>query len=578
MTRFILIDNSIVDSSGHHYQYAVHCLAAAKELGYKPILAINKNNNIAKVPWNVFGVYASTFWMYDKYEPVVMKLYHKLENINNKILNFVILGGFGYFLINKLLDKKKIYEFAKDTHELIKQIDLKDGDMIFLPTSGLVEMFGILECAKMNPSCKKASWHFLFRRSIHTGHPDRDTSHLKLELMRKVFQIFRKKSTFQAYFYTDSIQLTQQYEKLGVKFHTLPIPHTISKSELKKSSKIINVTYLGDARTEKGYHYLPHVVQDLWHDYVQSERVFFTIQSYFSLHPGEPKTIVAFHQLQNFPSDKVRLILNPLDQEEYQNLLIGSDIVLLPYDQVNYYARTSGILAESLGCGIPVIVPAGTWLSRQFIKEVYQYQRSLREKFLKKSHNKIELQYKKGLQKNSINDKLVLNRKKPTAYTLFEIDDQDSHVLVTLFFEENSMSSVTVDIIQMTSDDLVIASNSNLVEKSDLIYATVILPIKNHAKKMVIKFRNIGSEEVVLKVSVDTLYFSQSNVPLSSIGIIYDNPEEISQKLANIIDNYDHYLKTAKEFSVAYLEKQNAKSLIQKIANNTKTVVLEFDK
>jgi len=577
MTKFILVDNSIIDSSGHHYQYAVHCLIAARDLGYEPILAINKNNNMAKVPWKVFGVYSSTFWMYDKYEPVIMKLYHKLEKINSKILNFVILGGFGYFLIKKLLDKKKIAEFAKDTQELIKQIDLENGDIIFLPTSGLVEMFGILRCAKMNPSCKKASWHFLFRRSMHTGHPDKDTSNLKLELMRKVFQIFHKKSILQTHFYTDSIQLTQQYEKLGVRFDTLPIPHTISKSELKKSSSSINVTYLGDARTEKGYHHLPHIVQDLWHDYVLSEKISFTIQSYFNLAEGEPKTIVSFHELQNFPSDKVKLILNPLDQEEYQNLLIDSDVVLLPYDQVNYYARTSGILAESLGCGIPVIVPAGTWLSRQFIKEVYQYQRSLREKFLRKSHD-MKLRYEESAQQNSINDELVLNRKKSMVHTSFEIDDQDSHVLVTLFFEENSMSPVMIDIIQMTSDDLIIASNSNLVEKSDLTYATVISPIKNHVKKIMLKFRNTRSEKIVLKASVDTLHCSQKNVPLSSIGIIYDNPEEISQKLANIIDNYDHYLKTAKEFSLAYLEEQNAKSLVQKIANNTKTVVSEFDK
>ena len=102
MTKFILVDNSIIDSSGHHYQYAVHCLIAARDLGYEPILATNKNNNMAKVPWKVFGVYSSTFWMYDKYEPVIMKLYHKLEKINSKILNFVILGGFGYFLIKKL--------------------------------------------------------------------------------------------------------------------------------------------------------------------------------------------------------------------------------------------------------------------------------------------------------------------------------------------------------------------------------------------------------------------------------------------------------------------------------------------
>jgi glycosyltransferase involved in cell wall biosynthesis len=565
-----------MDASGHHYQYAVHCLTAAKDLGYEPILAINKNNNIAKAPWKIFGVYTSTFWEYDKYEPIIIRSYRKLETFNNQILNFILLNGFGHFLMKKLLDKKRITEFAKDTKELIKQINLAEGDVVFLPTSGLVEMFGILECEKLYPSCKKATWHFLFRRSIHTGVSKRDFPYLKLELMRKAFETFHKKTTLQPYFYTDSVQLTQQYEQLGVKFDTLPIPHTIAKSTSKNLSKTIKVAYLGDARDEKGYHHLPHVVQDLWHDYVNPEKITFTIQSYFSHHQIEPKTTVALSQLQTFDSDKVQLIRNPLDPGEYQNLLIGSDVVLLPYDKVNYRARTSGILVEALCCNIPVVVPAGTWLSRQFIKEVYQYQRSLGEKFLKKSYDEITLHYEKNLQTNSISDKLILDKKRPTAYAFLEMDDHPSHILVTLFFEDRDfVQSIIIDCIQMTSDDLPIVSNSNLVEKSDLPYATVILPIHSHTKKIKILLKNAGQESVLSKISVDALNFNQRLVPLSTIGIIYDISEEIFHKLANIVDNYDHYLQTAKEFSVTYIQKHNAKSLIQQIIKNTKTVVFE---
>ena len=53
--------------------------------------------------------------------------------------------------------------------------------------------------------------------------------------------------------------------------------------------------------------------------------------------------------------------------------------MLLPYEADNYYARSSGILVECLAAGIPVVVPSATWLSRQFIREVYRHQESLHQ-------------------------------------------------------------------------------------------------------------------------------------------------------------------------------------------------------
>ena len=66
-----------------------------------------------------------------------------------------------------------------------------------------------------------------------------------------------------------------------------------------------------------------------------------------------------------FPPSIVASHNEPLSTEAYKDLLLGSHITLLPYDQSEYSARRSGILAESLAAGIPVIVPADTWLSRQ---------------------------------------------------------------------------------------------------------------------------------------------------------------------------------------------------------------------
>jgi hypothetical protein len=52
--------------------------------------------------------------------------------------------------------------------------------------------------------------------------------------------------------------------------------------------------------------------------------------------------------------------------DRYRDLLLSSD-VSLPARSPRYHARSSGIL-WSLAAGIPVIVPAGSWLARQFLE------------------------------------------------------------------------------------------------------------------------------------------------------------------------------------------------------------------
>src|SRR5205085_6573913 len=105
----------------------------------------------------------------------------------------------------------------------------------------------------------------------------------------------------------------------------------------------LHIVYLGDARAEKGYQYLPWLVRDLWADYVETGQVRFVFQSYYPAPEGEPVVSAARSELQQYPSDKVRLITEPVSSEEYWRVLEEGDIVLLLYNRDNYAARSSGI-------------------------------------------------------------------------------------------------------------------------------------------------------------------------------------------------------------------------------------------
>src|SRR5512133_450876 len=63
MPQFILIDHSIQDTTGHHYEYAVRVLEAAEQAGYVAVLAANALfSAAATVPWQLFKLYRHGFW------------------------------------------------------------------------------------------------------------------------------------------------------------------------------------------------------------------------------------------------------------------------------------------------------------------------------------------------------------------------------------------------------------------------------------------------------------------------------------------------------------------------------------
>ena len=585
MAKFVLIDNSISDTAGHHYQYAAFCLKAAKEEGYEPILATNKKNKeTTNLPWKVYPVYTGTFWGHDEYNKFLISIYNRFEKSKFKIALSGLLRVFGPFLAKKLLDKNKIEEFSKNSQELFSQVVLSEGDIVFLPTSGLVEMFGISRCSIKNQSIRNAKWHFLFRRNLYNGSPEKYSfTYIKLRLLKLAFDNFLKHTKIHALFYTDSDQLTDQYDRMNsVKFQTLPIPHTLPKATSRQKKSKLQITYLGDARTEKGYQYLPYVIQDLWSDYIKTGKVSFVIQSNYNIPDGEPAPVVARTQLQHFPSDKVKLILESPPVEEYQKILQNSDVILMPYDKTNYYARSSGIAIESLSHGIPILVPSGTWSARQFVSEIYKYHQSLRDKLqVLESHDNESLDIRYDISRNKLSttdNKLRLDWETNEAHFWMRIQQGSTFLLLRFYFSnENTASTLIVKIHQMNDEKISFFEYEYLIEKSDLPYVTVLTPLFSKVTKLYVSIKYPYSETVlsIEKILVDVLKsdISNSSIPWSTVGIIYDDPEQITYNLKNIIENYDHYIESARLFSDACYEKHNAKALVRILANHSNNKV-----
>lgn len=163
---------------------------------------------------------------------------------------------------------------------------------------------------------------------------------------------------------SDSARLADQFERIfGRPVDVLPIPHT---SRLRPAplaalqGRPLTVVSLGNARDEKGLLELFDAVRILK---LMGEADRFA----FALQVNNPTKLLepAIAQFAREGHENVQLLHEPLPSDAYYELLRSADLVALPYWRSVYEARTSGVLLEAIGAGKPVICTADTWMSDQ---------------------------------------------------------------------------------------------------------------------------------------------------------------------------------------------------------------------
>lgn len=394
MKKFILIDQSITGESGHYLVYARSVLDCAINSGFDPVLCVNKR---------YCGISLPQYHLYHAFT------YTSLESLSSYRIRtgedslsvrylwggvlkptvqkiFRILLGKNYSKLRKALypSRKEIKEespeyaykakcFAKDFAELLDTLNIESSDIVFLPTISYVELTGLGQVLRKYTHRVLPTIHVLFRWNPFSGTLVRYKEELcHLQYIQQCFQACEDLYQQELLkFYTDSDRLTEQYNQFShCKFITLPIPHTYYEgsntryiASHKRGDWIL--TYLGDARSEKGFQYLPYLVKNL-----SENHICFHIQANFNIPGGEAGISSCRKQLQQ--GKNVTLYKKPLSPEVYADLLFNTDILLILYDWAQYYARSSGIFAEAMSAGIPAIVPANTWMAMEICKGRYK--------------------------------------------------------------------------------------------------------------------------------------------------------------------------------------------------------------
>lgn len=342
--RLFLIDQGLVTLGGHHAEYNFSIAQAAERLGLSPVLIVNQAYRaVEEAAFPVFPIF-SCAW-------------HNLARPG--------LAG-----TPDPAAAVAPYTFASELCAALGHFRAGPADHVFIHSVGFLEAEELLHLFITRDPASLPFVHFLMRRDIDEIAGNAEAHAAFLRSIRRL----RDAGAFPSRiaFYTDTQELTDSYSTAtGVRFRTLPIPfrHELIDSAAAAlpsrapgEAHAFTFLYLGDARTEKGYHLLPGLARALYHRGTHAARpgARLVAQSNFNTPGGEPRPRVARNQLTAFPPDVVELHETPLAPDRYYALLSGCDAVVIPYDAECYKRRSSGVFAEALAAGKPVVIPAGT--------------------------------------------------------------------------------------------------------------------------------------------------------------------------------------------------------------------------
>jgi len=172
-------------------------------------------------------------------------------------------------------------------------------------------------------------------------------------------------------FATDSKRIRDAFPLLDMR--VLPIPHTLRKIDAGQCRELearleplrgCRFLYLGRCRAEQGIATLERALGDLRQE-LAGESMCAVVQA--AAYEDDRDALAACSRLRDLKLPHVVLLERLLADAEYAYLLRWTDAVLVPYAADAYRFRTSGIVAEALAAGRPVITSAGTWMGDQLM-------------------------------------------------------------------------------------------------------------------------------------------------------------------------------------------------------------------
>ena len=346
--KLIIIDQSFKDYTGHHYNYNKYLY---NKLNKNLDISFYVNEKVLKqiknsFNKNFFNIFKETSYSVNYKIPFLNKI--KKFKIFRHLFFFISKYYFTNIYLLKFI-RPKI--FMSDFYNKLFFLYKNNKNSIFflhsLSESEFLETLFFLHNNNNNNN-NNNKIYIVYRRDPR--------------FLKNFFLVINKLiDNKYAYLLTDSFKIKNYLEnEINKKIYLVNIPINFNYNEKKKfvnkKKKKFIVSYLGDARLEKGFFELPFLLKKKNFNKKFQFRIQANSNGYdLNLYN---KTISILKKIKN-----LNLLKKQLNEEEYVKILFNSDIILLPYRSEFYQYRTSSIFYEGIYAEKIIIVTANTWMS-----------------------------------------------------------------------------------------------------------------------------------------------------------------------------------------------------------------------
>ncbi len=577
MSKFILIDQSLRSVGGHPCDYALHVLRAVEQQGYTPVLVTHQDfrrQDCVPRHWAVLPCFRHS--SYSRYAlcssgsglpPVGLEASEKYGKSAASAGKCSIWNVPHHW--HRWRRQTQLRHFGLACEQVFAQHPLEQGDQVFFTTASEFDLLGLSKFLRRCPAASAARWHLQLHFGIYEGRPSEyEQQQTRAAWVRGYFQkSLRNAAGIDLRFYNTSTELTRQYNELGlVEFKELPYPINPAMQPSQNSrdeiaSTPLRVTCGGGFRAEKGQQSLAQALSDVWESCFASGQMQLQIQAKRSkwrkLRFPYPTADRSSAEPTENPA--VKLIPHPLGMEDYVQLIRESDIGLLMYDSRRYYARRAGVLCEFLCAGVPVIVPAGCWLSEQIAEAGFEHLDQLVSRVATATE---QLHFSRFTKAADTQPGVVT--------TSFTVPQDAGDAILSFHGEQTPGSFLRIEMEQFDAAEQSLSTFCHVVgQRAAGKPPRAMWRIDARAMSVRITLRDAFTQATPAgDVQLDWLPRDLDR-PLSSVGLIAADEQHFGRLLREICDHYAHYRQSALRFSPSWRRAHDPRLTVAHLTGHT---------